>query len=390
MGTDIGRRSYLHLQDENGNLIESGIPAGLTSTYTIRGVAVADYDRDGWSDAALWSSSGSNPGIQLYRNDSESSNGLSHFLTLDLQGDPSLPGPLKSTRDAIGARVYITADFNGDGSIGTDETRIEEVLSGHSNASTTSSLALEFGLGLATTADVRIVWGSGHQTRMDNVAADQFLTIVEAFPPGDFDFDEDLDGEDIDLLVAAIADGAADAALFDLTGDGLVNLQDRDEWLALAGSRNLASGSSYLIGDANLDGIVDGQDFVVWNTNKFSNTAAWTAGDFSADGIVDGQDFVLWNLNKFTSAAFGRECQYHSLRRPPWSTIAVRHVQPRSQRAASPNWLPRIREHANIGLVVRSPNGVVRRPCHSRVNANGTSGSLRSSAFSAVPTLRQC
>lgn len=56
------------------------------------------------------------------------------------------------------------------------------------------------------------------------------------------------------------------------------------------------------IGDANLDGVVDGLDFILWNDNKFSAVAAWSHGDFSADGIVDGQDFVAWNQNKFTSS----------------------------------------------------------------------------------------
>ena len=56
-----------------------------------------------------------------------------------------------------------------------------------------------------------------------------------------------------------------------------------------------------LPGDANLDGTVDGQDFVIWNTNKFSGGKSWETGDFNGDGTVDGQDFVVWNSNKFTS-----------------------------------------------------------------------------------------
>ena len=69
-----------------------------------------------------------------------------------------------------------------------------------------------------------------------------------------------------------------------------------------AGEANLGSGRRYLAGDANLDGVVDGQDFIAWNNNKFSNTAAWGAGDFNADGAVDGQDFIIWNNNKFQTS----------------------------------------------------------------------------------------
>jgi hypothetical protein len=57
-----------------------------------------------------------------------------------------------------------------------------------------------------------------------------------------------------------------------------------------------------LAADANLDGVVDGLDFIVWNATKFTSVAAWCSGDFNANGVVDGLDFVLWNDNKFTSS----------------------------------------------------------------------------------------
>ncbi|MEM8677740.1 MAG: hypothetical protein AAGF97_00165 [Planctomycetota bacterium] len=125
---------------------------------------------------------------------------------------------------------------------------------------------------------------------------------VLATPLGDFDRDGDLDGQDLDLLITQIAIGPADPATFDLTDDGLVDLADRDQWLALAGALNLTSGNAYRLGDANLDGVVDGQDFVRWNSHKFTSAAEWTKGDFNADGVVDGQDFIIWNNNKFLSA----------------------------------------------------------------------------------------
>ena len=120
-------------------------------------------------------------------------------------------------------------------------------------------------------------------------------------PTGDFDGDGDFDVADLDQLVAVIAAGT-NAITFDLTGDNSVDLADRDAWLTLAGAANLPSGNAYLVGDANLDGSVDGADFVLWNTGKFTATAAWSLGDFNADGNTDGADFVLWNINKFTSA----------------------------------------------------------------------------------------
>jgi choice-of-anchor B domain-containing protein len=115
--------------------------------------------------------------------------------------------------------------------------------------------------------------------------------------PADFNADGFVDCTDIDQLTAAIASGSGES-WFDLTADGNVDLDDRDAWLVAAGSENGLAGG-YLLGDINLDGFVNGQDFLVWNENKFSNHDAWCSGDITADGVIDGQDFLVWNSNKF-------------------------------------------------------------------------------------------
>lgn len=120
-------------------------------------------------------------------------------------------------------------------------------------------------------------------------------------PDGDFNDDGFYDLLDIDALIGEIAAATHNPA-YDLTGDGIVDLADRDAWLAEAGSVNLPTGNAYLLGDANLDGVVDGQDFIAWNAHKFQATARWRDGDFNADGVVDGQDFIIWNAHKFQSA----------------------------------------------------------------------------------------
>ena len=63
----------------------------------------------------------------------------------------------------------------------------------------------------------------------------------------------------------------------------------------------IRNNTTVLAGDANLDGTVDGSDFIIWNNNKFSSVAGWRNADFNGDKIVDGQDFLIWNTNKFTS-----------------------------------------------------------------------------------------
>lgn len=120
-------------------------------------------------------------------------------------------------------------------------------------------------------------------------------------PDGDFDNDSDFDCEDADRLVDAIV-GGIDPPLFDMTGDGSVDSDDLVEWRQEAGNENLGNGRSYLPGDANLDGAVDGTDFGIWNANRFTNSRSWCRGDFDASGIVDGSDFGIWNANKFTSS----------------------------------------------------------------------------------------
>jgi hypothetical protein len=88
---------------------------------------------------------------------------------------------------------------------------------------------------------------------------------------------------------------------FDLTGDDVIDNADVGEWLAVAASEN-GFGSPYKLGDANLDGFVDGQDFILWNGSKFTSSLLWDEGEFNGDGFVDGQDLLVWNGNKFTSS----------------------------------------------------------------------------------------
>jgi hypothetical protein len=117
----------------------------------------------------------------------------------------------------------------------------------------------------------------------------------------DLDSDLDCDIDDIDSLVAAIVAESTDP-IFDVNGDGVLDLADRDAWLVEAGAENLASGNPYVVADANLDGAVDVSDFNLWNSNKFNPTGLWSKADFDANGSTDVSDFNLWNSNKFTSS----------------------------------------------------------------------------------------
>ena len=126
---------------------------------------------------------------------------------------------------------------------------------------------------------------------------DVFLLVADP----DLNADGDLDCDDVDALVAGLAASSTNP-IYDMNGDGQVDLLDLDAWLATAGAMNLPSGNAYLLGDADLDGVVDVSDFNSWNTNKFTFNAGWCGGDFNADGVVDVSDFNIWNNNKFQTA----------------------------------------------------------------------------------------
>ncbi len=132
---------------------------------------------------------------------------------------------------------------------------------------------------------------------------DVMLVGLQTGVDGDFDNNGFYECADVDGLVADIAAGN-NTPSFDMNGDTVVDQLDLEAWLAEAGDVGglTVSGDPVLPGDANLDGNVNGADFLEWNTNKFQDIAAWCAGDFNADGSVNGGDFLIWNTNKFTSA----------------------------------------------------------------------------------------
>lgn len=161
----------------------------------------------------------------------------------------------------------------------------------------------------------RVNYGTGSPFAGNSVVLSDFQGTASA--SGDFNGDGIFNCLDVDALVAHIATGGSNVA-FDLSGDGLVDQTDLTQWRTIAGAINLPAGNPYRVADANLDGVVDGSDFGIWNSNKFTTTAAWCRGDFNADGVVDGSDFGLWNSNKFTSSDASR-----SVPEPSWVVMLV-------------------------------------------------------------------
>ncbi len=100
--------------------------------------------------------------------------------------------------------------------------------------------------------------------------------------PGDVNRDGTVGANDIDLLYASL--GSNDPR-YDLDDNGIVDTGDVDGLVL-----NILD---TLYGDANLDRMVNEDDFDVWNSHVFQADAGWASGDFNGDVSVDGSDFNM-------------------------------------------------------------------------------------------------
>jgi hypothetical protein len=135
--------------------------SGLADVITARGAAFGDLFNDGHIDVVI-NNIDSTPA--LLRNVEKNGN---HWLTLKLVGGP------KSPRDAIGAKVFLTA--------GGVRQRAD-VFSGGSYSSS-SDQRLHFGLGTSTRIDkIEIHWPSGLKQQITVQHVDQIVTVDEGKP----------------------------------------------------------------------------------------------------------------------------------------------------------------------------------------------------------------
>jgi hypothetical protein len=201
-----------------------------------------------------------------------------------------VPGFEFTATDSQGAiHSHLTFDFDVDNDIGTPAS-IGIFLS-----------AFEFSMDL-TGDGVRkaarphyVAWFNGPPGTLKTTA----MTAVEVFltdefaklrlfgdvsPLGEDDLPDDLVGTaDLDGLLAALNGGSSDL-LFDMNDDATVDADDTDILLDMLGTQ---------LGDANLDGIVDGADLTIWQEN-YGTSGGWAAGDFNGDATVDGRDLLVW------------------------------------------------------------------------------------------------
>ena len=128
---------------------------GMNTPLAGRGAAFGDLNNDGAIDVVL---TVLNSRAKVFRNRTKTQ----HWLTLSLTG-------VKSNRDGFGARI----EANG-------QTQYVNSAGSYLSA---SDKRVHFGLGSATTANIKIIWPSGIHQSLPAVAADQFLSVKEPALP---------------------------------------------------------------------------------------------------------------------------------------------------------------------------------------------------------------
>jgi hypothetical protein len=143
----------------DGTFYDLSAPSMADDPGVSRGVALADYDRDGRVDVYVVNQRG-HP--HLYRNVTA---GAGHWLEVDLTGTAS---------NADGCGAWLEADLPGGG------TLIRQVFCGSVSLGSGSDPLVHFGLGDAEQVDeLRIRWPSGTVQTIVDVEADQVLAVTE-------------------------------------------------------------------------------------------------------------------------------------------------------------------------------------------------------------------
>jgi len=166
--SNYDQSSYLFHNNGEGTFVQVTEGALVSDRGLSHGSAWADIDNDGDLDlfvangAAWWGAPRPESG-SLYRNDG----GTNHWLVLRLVG-------VASNRSAVGAKVRVLATI-GNKSI----WQLREISAGGGYCSQ-NDLRAHFGLGDApSTERVRIEWPSGIVQELNDIPANQFLTVTE-------------------------------------------------------------------------------------------------------------------------------------------------------------------------------------------------------------------
>jgi len=187
-------RNVLLLQTSHG-FVPVSEQAGVDSILDGRGVAIADFDRDGRMDMVV-SNVSARPNI--YRNVSAASQ---HWIEFRLTGKGKA-----SNRSAIGSRISVRS---------SDRQQMREIASAN-GFDAQSSLQAHFGLGAERTAQVTVKWSDGTEQKIANLSADAVYEWTQGELPramGDATRADGNEPKSNAMPMAAVALASAETAL---------------------------------------------------------------------------------------------------------------------------------------------------------------------------------
>ncbi len=177
LNPDIRLNPNLFFEFQEGQFVEVSRQKGLFDYRIGRGSVVFDYDNDGDMDLFVVNQEARNPSsvmpparCLLYRNDAAQGN----WLKIELEG-------VQATTRGIGARIEVIVG---------GKLLVREIYAGDSHMSQNSTIA-HFGLGNAPGVErITVKWPGGHTQSLPDVAANQYLRIVESPHSQSFEADQ--------------------------------------------------------------------------------------------------------------------------------------------------------------------------------------------------------
>src|SRR6202451_311434 len=158
------KEKMLYRNRGDGNFVDAARPEGadFRKPRVGRGLAVGDYDNDGWQDFLV---SNNGEDAQLFRNEGGSSPAAqgNHWVAVRLIGT-------KSNRDGIGAALRLTAG----------DLKLYDQAKGGMSYCSAQDPRIYFGLGKHEKVDSLVIrWPSGYAQEVKDIPADVIVTVTE-------------------------------------------------------------------------------------------------------------------------------------------------------------------------------------------------------------------